>query len=375
MFQFSITIVLITASLVIFLQIRYILEKPLGYDREHVVVMRMTDPGIRKNFAAFKNSVLQSPKIIGVTTSDSLPTQVGNTWGGGKFVTDGGAEVKLSTKLLWTDYNFLDFYQMELVKGRSFAEHYGTDQTSAVIVNEKFVENLNWTNPGGKIIRIYNNEERTVVGVVKDFHFQSMHSEILPILIFCRPDNHYIHIRLRANDYQENIAHLRKTFETFREGHPFEYSFLDENFNQMYNSERKSGQLLGSFSGLAVFLACLGIFGLASFTAERRTKEIGIRRVLGASAPRIIFLLSGGFTKWIVFANLIAWPVAYYVMYRWLQSFAYRTDLRIEIFFLSGLTALCIALLSVSFEPFTKLVTYLISISYRGAKFHFSSCL
>jgi putative ABC transport system permease protein len=155
---------------------------------------------------------------------------------------------------------------------------------------------------------------------------------------------------LRTNDYQETIAYLRTTFEAFREGHPFEYTFLDGNFYQMYNSERKSGQLLASFSGLAIFLACLGIFGLASFTAERRTKEIGIRRVLGASAPRIIFLLSGGFTKWIVFANLIAWPVAYYVMYRWLQSFAYRTDLRIEIFFLSSLTALGIALLTVSFH-------------------------
>jgi putative ABC transport system permease protein len=341
---------LITASLVMFLQIRYILKKSLGYDREHVVVTRMTDPGIRRNFAAFKNRVLQSPNIIGVTTSDSLPTQVGNTWGGGKFSTDGGAEVRLSTKLLWTDYDFLDFYRMEIVNGRRFAEHYGTDQTSSVIINEKFARDLNWANPAGKIIRIYNDEERTVVGVVKDFHFQSMHSEILPILIFCRPENHYIQIRMRAHAIPETIAYVRKTFEAFREGHPFDYSFLDENFTQMYDSERKSGQILASLSGLAIFLACLGIFGLASFTAERRTKEIGIRRVLGASAPRIICLLSGEFAKWIAYANLIAWPIAYYVMSKWLRSFAYRTDLRIEIFFFSGLVALCIALLTVSFH-------------------------
>lgn len=350
MFQFSITIILIISSLVMFLQIRYIQEKPLGYDREHVVVMRMTDPGIQKNFQAYKNSMLQNPKIIEVTTSDTPPTQIGNTWGGGKFQTDEGIVTKLQTKLLWTDFNFMDFYQMEMAAGRSFSEKYGTDQDRSVIVNETFVQNLDWSNPVGKRIRIYNNEEKVVIGVVKDFHFQSMHSEIMPILIFCRPDNYYYHIRIRSDNIATTLEYLRETYEGFKVRYPFEYFFLDDNFNQMHNSERKSGQMLVAFSGLAIFIACLGIFGLASFTAERRTKEIGIRKVVGASVPRIIISLSGDFTKWVLIANLIAWPVAYYAMHKWLQTFAYRIDMGIGIFVFSGLTALCIALLTISFQ-------------------------
>ena len=172
MFQFSITIALIISSLVMFLQIRYIQERPLGYDRDQVVIMRMADPGIRRNFPAFKNTILQSPKVIKVTTSDSPPTEVGNTWGGGNFKTDEGVMQRLRTKLLWIDFDFLDFYQMEIVQGRNFSILYGTDQESSVIVNETFARNLNWSNPAGKRIRIYNNEEKVVVGVVKDFHFQ-----------------------------------------------------------------------------------------------------------------------------------------------------------------------------------------------------------
>jgi len=350
MLQFSITIALIISSFVMFMQIRYIQEKPLGYDREHVVIMRMTDPGIRKNFAAFKNTLLQNTKVNDITTSERPPTQISNIWGGGKFKTDNGVIVGFPTNLLWIDFNFLDFYRMDLLKGRTFSKTYGTDPTNAVIVNETFVRKLNWSNPVGKKIQIWNKEEKMVVGVVKDFHFQSMHNEIKPILIFCRPNNNYIQIRIRSENIPETLGHIRKTFESFRTRYPFEYSFLDDNFNQMYNSERKLGQMLVSFSGLAVFIACLGIFGLASFTAERRTKEIGIRKVLGASVPIIIFLLSEGFLKWVIIANLISWPVAYYAMHKWLQRFAYRIDLGIGIFILSGVAALFIALLTVSFQ-------------------------
>jgi len=350
MLQFSITIALIISSFVMFMQIRYIQEKPLGYDREHVVIMGMTDPGIKKNFAAFKNTLLQNTKVNDITTSERPPTQISNTWGGGKFKTDNGVIVGFPTKLLWIDFNFLDFYRMDLLKGRTFSKTYGTDPVNAVIVNETFVRKLNWSNPVGKKIQVWNKEEKVVVGVVKDFHFQSMHNEIMPILIFCRPNNNYIQIRIRSENIPETLGYIRKTFESFRTRYPFEYSFLDDNFNQMYSSERKLGQMLVSFSGLAIFIACLGIFGLASFTAERRTKEIGIRKVLGASVPRIIFLLSEGFLKWVIIANLISWPVAYYVMHKWLQRFAYRIDLGIGIFILSGVAALCIALLTVSYQ-------------------------
>ena len=352
MFQFSITIALIISSLVMFLQIRYIQKRPLGYNREHVVVLRLSDPGIRKNFTAFKDTILQSPNVIQVTTSDALPTSVGNTWGGGKFLTDEGVVQKLRTKLLWIDFDFLDFYQMEILQGRNFSEKYGTDPSTAVILNETFVRNLNWSSPVGQRIRIYNNEEKVVVGVVKDFHFQSLHNEIIPIIIFCRPNNRNFHIRISADNIPETLGYIRRTYDGFKTRYPFEYFFLDDSFNQMYSSEQKLGQMLAFFSGLGIFIACLGMFGLASFTAKRRTKEIGIRKVLGASVLKIVILLSGGFTKWVVIANFIAWPAAYYAMHKWLQSFAYRIGLGIGIFLFAGLVALGIALLTVSVQTF-----------------------
>ena len=192
--------------------------------------------------------------------------------------------------------------------------------------------------------------EKVVVGVVKDFHFHSLHLDIKPLFILCRPDNYYFHVRIGSNNITATLDYFRKTYERFKMRYPFEYFFLDENFNQMYKSERKLGQMLVFFSALTIFIACLGIFGLASYSVERRTKEIGIRKVLGASVTRIMFLLSTGFTKWIILANLISWPIAYYAMYRWLQNFAYRIDINIWIFILSGTIALFIALLTGSYQ-------------------------
>ena len=166
----------------------------------------------------------------------------------------------------------------------------------------------------------------------------------------CRPNNSYFHVRIGSDNITATLDYFRKTYERFKMRYPFEYFFLDDNFNQMYKSERKLGQMLMFFSALTIFVACLGIFGLATFTVERRTKEIGIRRILGASVNRIMFLLSTGFTKWIIFANLISWPIAYYAMYRWLQNFAYRIDINIWIFIFSGTIALFIALLTISYQ-------------------------
>lgn len=351
MFQFSITIILIISSLVVFLQIRYVQKKPLGYNREHVVLMRRADKGVTRNFHAFKNTLLKNPKVIGITTSDHPPTDVGNRWGGREYITDEGVTVKrFPSYLLWIDYNYLDFYDTEIIKGRNFSAAYGTDEENAVILNETFVQNLNWNDPIGKKIQVWNKQEKVVIGVVKDFHFQSMHNEIAPILIFCRPDNYYIQIRIQSDHMPETLKFLRKAYESYRIRYPFEYNFLDESYDQMYNSDRKLAQMLVSFSGLAIFIACLGIFGLASYATETRIKEIGIRKVLGASGPGIFMHLSRGFTKWVVVANIFAWPIAYLAMNKWLQNFAYRIDMSVWIFILAGLVALVIALVTVSYQ-------------------------
>jgi len=348
-FQFAITIILIISSLVIFLQIKSIRERPLGYNREYVVTIPMTDPGVRKNLKAFKNSLLRHPQVIEITTSSQLPTQILNSCAA-RSNTDDGMIIELGTSHLMVDFNFLELFQMDIVEGRNFSEQYGTDQNDAIIVNETFVQKLNWKNPLGKRVQFWGDLEKSVVGVVKDFHFLSMHHEMKPLFIQCRPDNYYFHARIRSDNIAATLDHIRETYDRFKIRYPFEFFFLNDNFNQMYASERKLGQTLGIFSGLAVFIACLGIFGLASFAAEHRTKEIGIRKVLGASVPGIFLLLSRGFTKWVVLANLIAWPVAYYFMNKWLQNFAYRINLTIVIFILSGLAALCIAFFTASFQ-------------------------
>ncbi|MBN1273428.1 MAG: ABC transporter permease [Candidatus Aminicenantes bacterium] len=348
--QFSITVALMISSVAMMHQIRYIHEKPIGYDREHVVVTQMTDSAGNQGYEAFRNAVLQNTHVIDVTTSENLPTQISNTWAGGSFLSDDGVMVEFPTELLWTDFNFLDFYRMDLLKGRTFSEAHGTDPSNAVILNETFIKKAGWKNPVGKRIKLMGNMEREVVGVVKDFHFQSMYQTIKPIILFCRPVNRYIQIRIKSEQIPKTIEYLQKTYRRLTGGQPFDYFFLDDNFNRMYTSEQKMGKILVSFAILAIFIACLGIFGLASNTAERRTKEIGIRKALGASSSEIFILITRIFTKWVVIANLIAWPVAYIAVSKWLQNFAYRIHLTIWPFIFSGLTALLIAFFTASFQ-------------------------
>ena len=349
-FQFSITITLMISSVVMFLQIQYIHKKPLGYNREYVVVTRMADSVGTQGIDAFTKRVLQHPSVLNVTTSDALPTRINNTWGGGRPQSDDEAIVGFPTELVWIDQRFVDFYAMDILKGRAFSDAHKTDASNAILVNETFAKKLQVNNPIGKSLKLFGNWERNIVGIVKDFHFQSMHLEIKPLILFCRPLNRWIQIRIGSEHVPETMAFLRQTYRTITNGRPFESFFLDDNFNRMYASEQKLGHMLIVFSGLAIIIACLGIFGLASHTAEKRTKEIGIRKVLGASGGGIFIMISGTFITWIVLANLIAWPAAFFAMKRWLQAFAYRIDLSIWPFLLSGAAALLIALLTVSYQ-------------------------
>ena len=188
------------------------------------------------------------------------------------------------------------------------------------------------------------------MGVVKDFHARSMHSLIKPLVIGCRPNSYFVHIRFQSENIQDLLVHLENSYDRFKVRYPFEYFFMDEQFNRMYQSEQKLGEMLVYFSGLAIFIACLGIFGLAAHTAARRTKEIGIRKVLGASVPGVMILFSRSFTRWVLISNALAWPIAYFMMRRWLQSFTYRVNMGLWVFVLSALLAFCIALLTVSYQ-------------------------
>jgi putative ABC transport system permease protein len=249
------------------------------------------------------------------------------------------------------DEDFLETFEIELIAGRNFSPAIASDST-AFILNETAVKQLGWTDPIGKQFEwVGIGKSGTVIGVVKDFHHESLRKWIGPLALNLRtPLFWYLAVRIRGEDVQETMTFLEKKWKQFVPRQPFEYNFMGDTIGWMYQEETRMGRVAGFSSLLAIFVACLGLFGLASFTAERRTKEIGIRKVLGATVPNLVGLLSKDFVKLLVVANLIAWPITYYAMNRWLQDFAYRIELGPGVFIMGGMLALVIALMTVSVQ-------------------------
>jgi hypothetical protein len=254
------------------------------------------------------------------------------------------------------DHDYIQTLKMEMAAGRSFSREYLSDASSGFIVNESAVKAMEIESPIGKRFSFEGRRglrEGTIIGVVKDFHFQSLRNEIEPFVMIVEPDRfNYLCLRIKANysDLSETLGFLETTWKKFAPGYPFTYSFLDKEFEGMYRNEQQTRKIFSYFTFLAIFISCLGLFGLASFTIERRTKEIGIRKVLGASAPGIVRLVSKEFIILVAISNLIAWPLAFYGTKKWLQNFAYHIDLSWLIFVISGLLALLIAVMVVSFQ-------------------------
>jgi putative ABC transport system permease protein len=309
-----------------------------------------------------KTALLQNPRVIGVSGSQQLPSSIGMynnvTWEGAAP----GEQIELMFNRV--DYDFLDTYGIGLAAGRNFSPEFPTDARSGddpqsargVILNEEAAKRMGWADPVGKqVVQVYGDERiyLTVVGVIKDFHFTSLRSAIRPMNFFLSTSNNrYISIKLREGDLPATLGLIEATWKRLYPGLPYESFFLDTVFDRLYRSEERQRQLFGILSALAVFIACLGLFGLAAHTAEQRTKEIGIRRVLGASTAGIVALLSGEFTRWVLAANLLAWPVAYLVMNRWLRGFAYRIELSSQLgwFVLAAVLAIVVAWMTVGFQ-------------------------
>lgn len=355
--QFTISIVLIIGTYVIRDQLHYMRGKNLGFDKEQVIVIPMHDENARKGYDYIKRELDNHPSVLSVTAASSVP---------GKSVTNIAYRLEglpddahFSMDTFFVDYDFLETIGIAVAEGRGFDKEFGTDEESAFLLNETAVRELNWESALGKQVTWPSDLRRMdaivkkgrVVGVVKDFHVTSLHATIGPLLLQVRPSSfRYIAARITPENIRETLSFFREKWRQFSPAFPFEYSFLDEDFDRLYRADEKVGKIVGIFSILAVLVACFGLFGLSSFAAEQRTKEIGIRKVLGASVPRIIFLLTREFAKWILLANIIAWPIAYISAAKWLQNFAYKTTLGIEIFILSGMTALTIALVTVSYQ-------------------------
>jgi putative ABC transport system permease protein len=262
----------------------------------------------------------------------------------------------LTVQITAVDYDFLETFGMELQEGRDFSREFASDMNTALLLNEEAVKQFEFDQelekrltPGGQGP---GQVVLPVIGVLKDYHFKSLHQKIEPFVLSLATEQAFlwVFIKTTGESMSRVMQFAEKEWQRLNPGHPFDYTFVDNNIAMMYQSEMRLSRLFSIFTGITIFIACLGLFGLASFTVEQRTKEIGIRKVLGASISGIVIILSKEYVKWIVLANVLAWPAAYVVMNQWLKNFAYRTDIGILTFFLSAVLALVIALLTVSFQ-------------------------
>jgi putative ABC transport system permease protein len=336
----------------------------MGYTREHLVYIPLAGD-FEKDYDILKEELKKSSNVLGVTASFGNPTNIRSSPGPPDW--EGrNPEEEIYFNAEFVDYDYFDTFQMKIIQGRSFSKEFSTDMEKAYIVNEEAVRQMGMKDSLGKGFAFWGNWG-TIIGVVNDFHFQPIHNRINPVVF--KMDRGWLstmYIRIKPDNISGTIAFLEETWEKTVPNTPFQCSFLDEVFNRLYRAEDRMGKVVNYFTILAIFIACLGLFGLASFMADKRTKEIGIRKVLGASVSSLVLLLSKEFTKWVLLANLFAWPAAYFIMHKWLQNFAYRTEIEIWIFLLTGVTALAVAVVTVSYQAIrTALANPLNSLRYE----------
>jgi putative ABC transport system permease protein len=348
LFQFSISILVIVCTIIAYNQMNYLKNKKLGFDKEQLLIIDRASI-IGDDLPTFKEELLKNPAIQYASATYHIP---GTAVGGQSFLTEDSApEELLDLKLLCGDYDYLDAMGIKLVAGRYFSEDINSDSDN-VIVNATAVKRMGYTDAIGKKIFVPNSEEELIIiGVVEDFHISSLHKEIEPLILLPPGSayDRYLAVRIQPQNVVATLEFIEAKWNEFSGDQPFEYFFMDSFFDNLHRSEQRTGQFFSIFAALAIFIACLGLFGLAAFTAEQKTKEIGVRKVLGASVPSIVSILLKQFTKWVVLANIIAWPIGYFIMKSWLQNFAYHIDLKVEYFILSGLITLLIAVTTVSY--------------------------
>ncbi len=350
--QFVISVMFIIGTGVVADQMRFVQEKHLGFDKEQLVVMPLGDPRQRVIYNAYKDRIAGYPNVLGVTVANELPGGLVNDI---LFTPDGAPEEEsVRINNMWIDHDFIRTMGIELAQGRDFSRSFPADTMQSFVINEAAVKWLGWEDaPINKRIRLGNFKDGRVIGVVRDFHVRSLHSDIEPMMLQLPPGPdplHYLAVRIAPDDVAGTMGFLEGSWREVYPDDSFTYTFLDEDFDSLYQNEARQGRIFRSFSLLAVFIACLGLLGLASFTAEQRTREIGVRKVLGATASGIVTLVSKEYVKLVVYANLIAWPVAYYVMNGWLDSFAYSTGLSPWVFVLAAALAIAVTMLTVSYK-------------------------
>ncbi len=343
--QFAISITLIIGTSIVYFQLQYLHNKNVGLKLNNVVYFPVTEK-LLKHTNQLENELKSDPHVLGITSSRDIPIMIGSNGGGWSW--EGmPADQSALVSFTYGDYGYLKTFDMSLKTGRFFSPKHPGDDSTGVVINESFAKligrkaivgmTLNWDHP------------YTVIGVVKDFNFEDLHEAVGPLAIFYTSGARFMCVKVNDN-LPATLSFIGRTCKEIDPGFAFNYHFLDKTFEQMYVSEQRLGSIVGAFSLLAVIIACLGLFGLSSFSAEVKRKEIGVRKVLGASVPNIMYLMSRELVSWVVIANVVAWPAAYYFMNKWLQTFAYRINMSLWIFVSAAVLALIIAAITTGYQ-------------------------
>jgi len=360
--QFAISIILILGTIVIYQQINFMKYTDLGFDKEDVVLsyFPFTNSQAKEKYSVLKNEFLKHQSVIDVTGVYTVPG-INSQFNMGVRKKSAGDEDYMTIQALPADFGFVKSMGLEIIDGRDFSEEYSLDGRESVILNETAVKMFRFEAPiGEKLLVPGNNElkEVTVIGVVKDFHVKSMHNEISPMMIHIHPKMFFLMaIKIKPENSKATLPYLGNVWKTVLGEEEFNYRYMKDAYFSFYAAEEKTGKLISIFTILALFISCLGLFGLASFMTSKKVKEIGIRKVLGATVRGIAVLYSKEFTKWVTISNIVAWPIAYYLISMWLKNFAYKIGMTPIPFILSGVAALFIALVTVSFHAIRAAMT------------------
>ncbi len=349
--QFAVSLILITATFLVKSQLDFIRDKEIGFDKDQILVLPLHEPRIRQNVAPVLEELKRSPQILYAASSMHLPNEVDASttvkW------PKKPEEPKVWIKVSEVNYDFTELYGIDIVEGRSFSRQFPSDEKGAFLVNESAKKMMGDDFRLGMGLSHWGSPEPSgqIVGVMRDFHLNSLHEEIQPLYFSLNPDRgNHLSIKIQGGNIPETIAYIQTTIKKFSPYFPFEYRFFDDVFNTAYLSEQKLEKIFRLFALIAIFIACMGVFGLSAFLAEQKRKEIGIRKVLGASVSKIVYMLSRDLMWLVLFANVIGWPVAYYAMNRWLENFAYRTNIHFGIFLLSSVLIFTISFVTLGYQ-------------------------
>jgi putative ABC transport system permease protein len=345
-FQFSISIGLIISTLVIYQQLKFIQEQNLGFRKENIIKISESD-GLSNQANAFKNELLKHSEFVDASYANQLPPHVVNTL----FVKSGDTGEMYASYHIAVDYDHLKTMGYQMKSGRFFSKDFPSD-SSAVIINETCAKMMGYENHEGKHVEFGNTKKWNVIGIIKDFNFESLRGEIRPLVMFVSEREIMMAVRMTPGSSETKIELAESIWKKFATGAPFQYSFIDEDFDSQFRAEQRMGKLFWVFTTMAIFIACLGLFGLITFTSRLRVKEIGIRKVMGATVSQIVLLLSGSLLRLVLIAFIIAVPITWYGMNQWLQSFAYRTNFDFVLVIVAGVTGMLIAVLTIGYKSY-----------------------